>query len=508
MKCAIYKRVSTKLQETKFSLGAQTTELRKYALSQGWKIIDEFIDVDTGGKLDKKGLNALLDVVEEGRIDVVLVVEQDRLSRLDTIAWEYLKDTLRENKVKIAEPGHIVDLANEDEEFISDIKNLIARRQKKSVVRSMMRGKRQRMREGKGWGKAPFEYYYDKREGAYKLDDNWSWVIPFIDDLYLNKQIGMVTIANMLNGICKTPTGNLWNEHLICTRLTTKAYHGVMEKTFATGETIKVEDMYPALRTKETWEKLQEERIKRGEQYKATSRQRDNLHILRRTIITCGECGRKIHLAMHGTRETPRYYLKHGRKLKLKDETICDISINTVRIEGNIIKAIKDILTNKDLAKNYMDAGNDKSEINFIQKQLVKNEKTINSMQSKLDKLLDLLLDGRLKKEALIKKQTEIEDELAVITKQNDQQKAKLEMLKKSESSHDYIYELLEIAEGFETELTPAERAQVMGNLFPKAIIYKDYLLLKAEFKGVPLDLKIPVAEDPYPQHFTKVNKI
>lgn len=504
MRAAIYIRVSTKMQEDRYSLAAQHTELTAYATNQGWAIIDEFKDVDSGGKLDKKGLNNLLDAVEEGRIDVVLCIDQDRLSRLDTVAWEYLKATLRDNHVKIAEPGNIVDLSNEDDEFISDIKNLIAKREKKAIVRRMMRGKRQLMREGKGWGKPPFEYYYDKKEKVYMLDDNWSWVIPFIDDLFLNKQYGMVTIANKLNEVCKTPTGNLWNEHLIWTRLTTKAYHGVMEKTYANGETITIEDLYPALRTKETWEKLQYERVKRGEQYKTTSRQRDNLHILRRTYITCGECGRKINLAMHGTKESPRYYLKHGRKLKLKDETVCDLSINTVRVEANIIKAIKDILTNKDLAKNYMDISNNKGEIATTKQQLAKSEKAVNVLQAKLDKLLDLFLDGKMKKEVLLKKQTELETTLSALTKQHEQFRAKYEMLKKNESSFDYLYELLEIADGFETELTPAERAQVMGNLFPSAVIYPDHLLLKAEFKGVPLDLKIPVAEDPFAWHFTK----
>jgi site-specific DNA recombinase len=504
MRAAIYIRVSTKMQEDRYSLSAQHTELTRYATNQGWTIIDVYKDVDTGGKLDKKGLNALLDAVEEGRIDVVLCIDQDRLSRLDTIAWEYLKSTLRDNHVKIAEPGHIVDLDNEDEEFISDIKNLIAKREKKAIVRRMMRGKRQRMREGKGWGKPPFEYYYDKKEQVYKLDDNWSWVIPFIDDLYLHLQYGMVTIANKLNEICRTPTGNLWNEHLVYTRLKTKAYHGVMEKTFANGEILSIEGVYPAIRTKETWEKIQQEMAKRGEQYKTTSRQRDNLHILRRTYITCGECGRKIYLAMHGTKKTPRYYLKHGRKLKLKDETVCDISINTVRFEHNIIKAIKDILTDKELAKKYMDLDFDKSKIDVIKKQIAKNEKTINSLQAKLDKLLDLFLESPMKKETLIKKQTEIENELSIITKQNSQQIAKLEMLKKNASSYEYVYELLEIAENFDTELTPIERAQVMGNLFPKAELFKDHLVLKAEFKGVPLDIKIPIDEDPYTWHFTK----
>ncbi|WP_373687661.1 hypothetical protein [Virgibacillus proomii] len=41
----------------------------------------------------------------------------------------------------------------------------------------------------------------------------------------------MVSIANELNKISKTPTGNNWNEHLIHTRLTSKIFHGYQEMT-------------------------------------------------------------------------------------------------------------------------------------------------------------------------------------------------------------------------------------------------------------------------------------
>lgn len=105
MRAAIYIRVSTKLQEEKYSLRAQTAELHRYVEQQRWRLVDELQDIESGGKLHKKGLNALLDIVEEGKIDVVVCIDQDRLSRLDTISWEYLKSTLRENKVKITEPG-------------------------------------------------------------------------------------------------------------------------------------------------------------------------------------------------------------------------------------------------------------------------------------------------------------------------------------------------------------------------------------------------------------------
>jgi site-specific DNA recombinase len=509
MRACLYYRVSTKLQEKKFSLGAQKTELTKYAESQGWTIVDEFTDVDSGGRLDKKGLNALLDLVEEGRIDVVLCIDQNRLSRLDTIAWEYLKATLRDNNVKIAEPGNIVDLSNEDQEFISDIKNLINKREKKGIVRAMMRGKRQRMREGKGFGKAPIGYIFNKKTKEYELDDKWAWVIPMIDDLYLNKQLGMKSIGDELNKVSRTPSGTLWNETLVYRRLISKAFHGVMEKTFANGETITINDLFPPLRTEETWQKIQDERMKRSVQFKATSRQRDDLHILRRSHITCGECGRKIHLAQHGNKEGPLYYLKHGRKLRLSDETACDISINTVRVEKNIIMAIKDIITNEELAKNYIDLEFDSSEVSLLEKQTKNYDEQIKVLQMKLDRLIDLYLDSpNMSKANFAEKQASLEKELNALVILSRQSKKKLEMLKNNALNYEFVYELFEIAEGFETDLTPLEKAQVMGRLFPNGILYPDKLILKAVLRNVPLDVEIPINPDPYAWHHTKKGNV
>ena len=74
------------MQEDRYSLSAQTLELTRYAESQGWEIVDIFKGVDSGTKLNKAGLESLLDCVEDGKVDVVLVIEQIDF-RLDTVAW-------------------------------------------------------------------------------------------------------------------------------------------------------------------------------------------------------------------------------------------------------------------------------------------------------------------------------------------------------------------------------------------------------------------------------------
>ena len=503
MRCAIYIRVSTKLQEDRFSLGAQSSELNTYATKQGWSIIGQFKDVESGGKLNKKGLNELLDLVEDGMIDVVLVIDQDRLSRLDTVAWEYLKSTLRDNNVMIAEPGSLTDLANEDQEFISDIKNLIAKREKKAIVKRMMRGKRQMLREGRPWGKPPIGYTYDKENKTYQINEKWSWVIPFIDKLYLEEQLGMKSIADRLNELTKTPTGRLWSENVVSQKLVSKSFHGVMEKNFSNGETITVEDMYPPLRTKETYEKIQDERTKRGKQFKVTSRRRDHLHILRRTLINCGYCGRKIGLTQNGTQDKPVYYLKHGRQLKLSDNTLCDMVINTKRVEFNLVAAIKEILSGEDHAKKYIKLEMNKEDVKLLEQQIEQTQKTVSHLQEQLDKLLDLYLEGSFPKEVLQQKHKALERELAFYKEEFKQQTTKQLALKRKEWNYEMIYDYLEIAEDFDVELTPLEQANLVGNLFPTAKLFQDKLILIANM-AVPIEVEVPIDPDTNTWHHTK----
>ncbi|MGG6437424.1 recombinase family protein [Saccharococcus caldoxylosilyticus] len=505
MRVALYYRVSTKLQEDKYSLAAQKEELTKYAESQGWNIVGEFKDVESGGKLEKKGLTALLDLVDEGGVDVVLVVDQDRLSRLDTVAWEYLKSVLRDNNVKIAEPGNIIDLNNEDDEFISDIKNLIAKREKRAIVRRLMRGKRQRMREGKGWGLPPFEYQYDRQTGKYKAKPEWKWVIPFIDNLYLNEQLGMKAISDRLNEISKTPTGKPWNEHLVHTRLVSKAFHGVMEKAFANGETISIPGIYEPLRTEETYRKIQEEREKRGEQFSVSGRKSSDKHILKRTRIICGECGRKIQIARHGTKEKPVYYAKHGRKERA-DGSVCDININTIRFDKNIMTALKEILSSEEQAKKYINLDIDQNELNTLKKNVKTLNKKISKLQESLDRLLDLYLAGGLKKEKYLEKQKQLESQIEIYKKELDKNELKLKSVESNIWNYEYLYEYLEVISDLEKELTPLERAQLVGKIFPTATLYREKLILTADVKGIPVDIEIPIDPDPYPWHPKKRN--
>ena len=88
LRCAVYTRKSTEdgLEQEFNSLHAQREACEAYILSQrheGWTLVETHYDDGgfSGGNMERPGLRALLDDVESGLIDVIVVYKVDRLTR-------------------------------------------------------------------------------------------------------------------------------------------------------------------------------------------------------------------------------------------------------------------------------------------------------------------------------------------------------------------------------------------------------------------------------------------
>lgn len=88
LRCAVYTRKSTEdgLEQEFNSLHAQREACEAYVLSQrheGWTVVERSYDDGgfSGGSMQRPGLLALLDDVEAGLVDVIVVYKVDRLTR-------------------------------------------------------------------------------------------------------------------------------------------------------------------------------------------------------------------------------------------------------------------------------------------------------------------------------------------------------------------------------------------------------------------------------------------
>jgi DNA invertase Pin-like site-specific DNA recombinase len=77
MKIALYLRVSTDKQETE----NQAVQLREFAAKQGWQIVAEYVDCESGSKADRAQFQRMFEDASRRKFDLVLFWALDRLSR-------------------------------------------------------------------------------------------------------------------------------------------------------------------------------------------------------------------------------------------------------------------------------------------------------------------------------------------------------------------------------------------------------------------------------------------
>lgn len=104
---AVYLRVSTETQQ----FDAQEVELREYCLRRGWNNVEWFRETASGARQDREGLNALMQKVRRGKIDLILAYKLDRLARsLGHLAS--LIAELQSNRVSLVCPNQNIDTSN------------------------------------------------------------------------------------------------------------------------------------------------------------------------------------------------------------------------------------------------------------------------------------------------------------------------------------------------------------------------------------------------------------
>src|SRR4051812_2882280 len=84
MRCAIYCRVSSDRQREKHTIDSQIRILPEYAKSRGWDLVGQpYIDDGFSGETieARPAFSRLLDDAAAGKFDVLLVIDDDRISR-------------------------------------------------------------------------------------------------------------------------------------------------------------------------------------------------------------------------------------------------------------------------------------------------------------------------------------------------------------------------------------------------------------------------------------------
>lgn len=163
-KVALYVRVSTARQDQEgYSIPLQKERLIAYCKAKGWAVAGVFVDPGhSGSSLDRPGISQLVDGVEAGDFDVVLVYKLDRLSRSQKDTLFLIEDVFMANDVDFVSMQESFDTTTIYGRAMVGILSVFAQMERETIAERTLMGRSGRAEEGywHGGGTEPIGYKY------------------------------------------------------------------------------------------------------------------------------------------------------------------------------------------------------------------------------------------------------------------------------------------------------------------------------------------------------------
>jgi DNA invertase Pin-like site-specific DNA recombinase len=348
-----------------------------YAAQMNWSVV-RVVSEDYSGfyYYERPLFGEIRKELREGKADILLCHSVDRLTREQSHALDIYRDDILKNDCELWFVKHGKIENNAIGKFILSTYAMSAEKEREDIVDRTWRGKRARLMSGKvpNYGCNPYGYRRDKEKGVRIIHDGEAEIVRLIFDLYVNKEMSLWRIGQMLNdgGIASPASAHnrkfkkdnytpVWNRTQIRRVLSRPEYKGeaaafrykqvqvngrrrLIERDAS--EVIKLPpETTPAIVSVELWEAAQEkiDRNRRGEAA-ARTRNRRYAHLLR-GMVFCAMCGGACY-PVRGGGKSIQYRYRCGTNYKPKASLQCEAKTASLReldayVWGKVVETMK-----------------------------------------------------------------------------------------------------------------------------------------------------------------------
>lgn len=379
MRVALYARVSTDKQAEKYGVPSQLEALRKRCLERGWTLVldgdkDAFIDDGySGAELDRPALNRLRQAVREGRVDVVLAYDPDRLSR-KLYHQMILAEEFEKQGIKLEFITQDMGTSPEDRMFFN-MRGLVSEYEREKIRERTMRGSREKARQGKvvSAGAISFGFGYNKEKATLEENPERAQTVRLIFYTFANENLSLQSLADRLNRLhVPTPRGgDRWRASTLGVILRNEVYIGKMyqfrkyhiEPRFRLKPSARSKKTSTALRPKEEWIPVKVPSLIPLELFEAVQRKlKTNAELSRRNtkrqyllsgLLYCSQCGGRMggH-TIHGIPYYRCYRKGNPDRVPLgadgRPQPCCCPEIKTEAVELEVWNTICQLIENPD----------------------------------------------------------------------------------------------------------------------------------------------------------------
>ncbi len=229
----------------------------------GWKYVF-YEEIESGESISNRPImQRLLNDIENGVFDAVVVLDIDRLGRGDMGDQDRIKKAFMRSETFVITEKDIYNLNDDSDEFVVDMRGFIARQEYKQIVKRLVRGKKVGARMGI-WtnGKPPYPYEYENwfdpikkemicnKKGLVVNEEKFK-TYRYIIDSAVQHKLPPNTIAYELNKKkIPAPKGQYWHGVTVYRLLLDETHLGkiISNKTQGDGHAIKKPNAKPAVR--------------------------------------------------------------------------------------------------------------------------------------------------------------------------------------------------------------------------------------------------------------------
>ena len=265
----IYCRVSTNSSEQLQSLAAQVSHLTKItAATPQWLLADVYMDISTSKTgSSRKEFNRMLDDCTSHKLDIIFTKSISRFGR-DTVETIEALSKLKNVGVRVIFEQEELDTANIDSDLMISIIESFAQAENESRSENIKWGIKQGAASGtsKLYDRKCYGYKHNE-DGKLIIDEETAENVKIIFDLYLRGQSVLGIIKELEKRKILSPTGKeKWCKRTIDVMLSNEKYTGDV-RLLKTGKSeihYLATDNNPAIISKETFEAVQLERVRRS----------------------------------------------------------------------------------------------------------------------------------------------------------------------------------------------------------------------------------------------------
>ncbi|MGL5440717.1 MAG: recombinase family protein [Filifactoraceae bacterium] len=512
IKVYIYTRVSTSVQIDGYSLEAQKSRMKAFALYNDYDIVGEYEDAGKSGKSVEGRIEFthMMEDIKSGKdgVSFVLVFKLSRFARnaADVLSTLQIMQDFGVNLICV-EDG--IDSSKDAGKLMISVLSAVAEIERENIRVQTMEGRIQKAREGK-WNGGFAPYGYQLVDGKLFINEEEAIAIRTIFDQYVNTTIGANGLSKYLenHGIRKIARQNgknpLFDAGLIRKILKNPVYNGkiafgrrTLEKVHGTrNEYRQVEQddylvsdgIHVPIVSDELWQAAQVKLKAQAKKYEHSNKGKGVRTHLLTGIVKCPICGtgmfgnKCIKYKKDGSKYKDFYY--YGCKHRnMNRGNKCDYrkQIREELLDDAVAEVIVKLVSNPKFASMMQKKINMKVDTSAIEKEIDNYQKELRKNHSTKFKLIEeidnLDVDDKHYKRRKVDLDTRLYsmyDKIEELESFLIDAKAKIETIEAEKLTGDNIYKVLIYFDKLYKVMNDVERRQLIEALISEIQIYED----------------------------------